>query len=170
MFSLPVHSLSARGEDWLVQNLLRRRPVCRILYDTRHTQRAMTRHDSVQLHIKPESRRHDIDYFLTHLIEALVHQLDQRRRINVGVYFHGPVALDYFHAEVQRVLQDKSKNIKTKKNIYIYCICIMNSYSRKPTVASKVLVSVKTSKTTHPMAQMSDLKLYFVPWHNSGDM
>lgn len=46
----------------------------------------------------------------------------------------------------------------------------MNSYSRKPTVASKVLVSVKTSKMTHPMAQMSDLKLYFVPWHNSGDM
>lgn len=62
----------------------------------------------------------NIDYFLTHLIEALVHQLDQRRRINIGVYFHGPVALDYFHAEVQRVLQDKSKNIKTKKKYILY--------------------------------------------------
>lgn len=40
----------------------------------------------------------------------------------------------------------------------------------KPTVASNVLVRVKTSKITQPMAQMSDLKLYFAPWHNSGDM
>ena len=40
----------------------------------------------------------------------------------------------------------------------------------KPTVASNVLVRVKTSKSTQPMAQISDLKLYFAPWHNSGDM
>lgn len=51
-----------------------------------------------------------IDYSLTHLIEALVHQFDQCRRINIGVYFHRPVALDYFHTEVQRVLKDASKN------------------------------------------------------------
>lgn len=59
-------------------------------------------------HIDLEQRC--IDYSLTHLIEALVHQFDQRRRINIGVHFHRPVALDYFHAEVQRVLKDASKN------------------------------------------------------------
>lgn len=40
----------------------------------------------------------------------------------------------------------------------------------KLTVASNVLVRVKTSKSTQPMAQMSDLKLYLAPWHSSGDM
>ena len=43
---------------------------------------------------------------LTHLIEAVVNQFDQRRGINVRVDVHSPVALDYFHTKIQRILTD----------------------------------------------------------------
>ncbi len=59
--------------------------------------------------------------FFTHLIEALVHQIDQCRRINIRVHLHSPVSLDYLHTEVQRVLMDtNSKRINSDRKKLLF--------------------------------------------------
>lgn len=112
-FSYSVDLLSAAGDDWLVQNLLSCGPLCRILRHKRMTRTLMwypwqrqAEWFQTSNHLFHNNLKQDYCriMLLTHLIKALIHQLDQCRWINIRVHLHSPVALNYFHTEVQRVL------------------------------------------------------------------
>lgn len=122
IFFFGLNSLSATGDEGLVQNLLSCWSVCRIL---RQEQSQLPANLSQKSAVKVNQGRKRMLKVVpfTHLIEAVVNHFDQRRGINVRVDFHSPVALDYFHTKIQRILTDT--DIKKKKKS-------MNNFVKTP--------------------------------------